>query len=57
MTCSVWATSGKGYSFSHIFKLVTTARHHVTMREIACTIERVEMNISINIVDTSGSGL
>ncbi len=42
--------SGQGYLFSHIFKPITTARRQVTMKRIACTIERVGMEMSINII-------
>ncbi len=38
------------YLFSHIFKPLTTARRQVTMKRIACEIERVEMEVRINIV-------
>ncbi len=38
------------YFFSNIFKLITTARRQTTMKGIACTIERVEMRININII-------
>ncbi len=51
MTCSVWATSGQGYLFSQIVKPITTARRQVTMRQIACTIKKIEMRNGINIVD------
>ncbi len=38
----------------HVFKPITTARRQVMMKEIACTIERVEKRASINIVDRAG---
>ncbi len=40
--------------FSQIFKLITTAQHEVT---IVYTMERVEMRVSINIVERDGVGL
>ncbi len=45
----VRAISGKVCLFSHIFKPTTTARRRVTMKGIACTTERVERRVSINI--------
>ncbi len=50
----VWATLGKRHLLSQTFKLITTARHQVTMKEISSTIESVEMRFSINIVDRAG---
>ncbi len=47
----VRATSGKGCSFPHIFKPITTASRRVPMKGIACSTERVERRVSINIVD------
>ncbi len=55
------------YLFLQNFKTITTARRKVTMKRIACTIERREMRISINIegrdevrltktIDTWGAG-
>ncbi len=43
-----------GYMFSHIFKPITMARGQVTMKGIACTIERIEIWVSINIVEIRG---
>ncbi len=37
--------------YSQIFKPITTALRQVAMKKIACTIERIEMLISINIAD------
>ncbi len=45
---------GTRFLFSQIFKPITTARRQVTMKEIACTIERVACRVSINIVDRAG---
>ncbi len=41
------ATSERGYLYSQIFKPITTARHQVMMKGIACPIET---RISINMV-------
>ncbi len=38
----------------HVFKPITTARRQVMMKEIACTIVRVERRVSKNIVDRAG---
>ncbi len=46
----VWAMSGKGYLYSHVFKPITTVCRQVPMRGIACTIEGVEMLISMTMV-------
>ncbi len=43
--------------YSQIFKPITTALRQVTMRGIACTIEGVETQVSINTVDMSGVSL
>ncbi len=40
--------------YSQIFKPITTALRQVTMRGIACTIERVERLASINTVGMAG---
>ncbi len=40
--------------YSQIFKPITTALRRVTMRGIACTIERVERYASRNTVDRAG---
>ncbi len=50
----VWATSGQGYLFSQFFKPITTARRQATMKGVACTVERIERWVSINIVDRAG---
>ncbi len=42
------------YLVSQIFKPISTARRQMTMKEIACTIERVEVRVSINIVNRAG---
>ncbi len=39
---------------SQLFKPITTARHQMTMKEIACASQRVERRFSINIVDRAG---
>ncbi len=44
----VLATSGKAWLYSQIFKPITATRRQVTMRAIACTMEGVDMIISIN---------
>ncbi len=50
-----WATPGQVYLFAQFFKPITTAHRQVTMKESACTIERVEVRVSINIVDRTGN--
>ncbi len=40
--------------YSLVFKPITTALREVTMRGIACTIERVEIYVSLNTVDMTG---
>ncbi len=37
-----WETSGQGDMYSKNFKSITMALRQVTMKGIACTIERVE---------------
>ncbi len=49
-----WATSGQGYLLSRIFEPITTALRQVTMKGIACTVERVERRVSVNIADGAG---
>ncbi len=49
-----WATPGQVYLFAQIFKPITTAHQQVTMKESACTIERVEVRVSMNIEDGAG---
>ncbi len=40
--------------FSQTFKPITTALRQVTIKGIACTIERVERKVNINIADRAG---
>ncbi len=42
--------SGKGYLYSHVFKPITTVCRQVTMRGITCTIDEVELVISMTMV-------
>ncbi len=42
------------YLFSQIFEPITAARRQVTMKGIACTTERAERRVNINIVDGAG---
>ncbi len=51
----VRATSGQVNLYSQIFKPLTTALRQVMMREIACTIERVERKVTINSVYRAGA--
>ncbi len=49
-----WTALGQGYLFSQVYKPITTALRQVTMRGIACTIERLERRVSIHTVDRNG---
>ncbi len=47
----VYATLRQGFLFSQIFKPITTARRPLMMKGIACSIQRKERRVDINIVD------
>ncbi len=48
------AVLGQGYLFSQPFKPITTAHRQATMKEIACTIGRVERRVCVSIVNRPG---
>ncbi len=46
----LWATSGKVYLYSQTFKSITEPCRQMMMKRIVCTLEGVELIVSISMV-------